>query len=118
MECPLQLFCRTGPTFCSPSLDQVETEGPARDGGVRRAGLQAGIGHIFFELPCSQYSMKVSFWKRPKSEAPTNFDELCFSAAVPEQPLPTAACSLLTPDVLSYTGTLLSHTRCCMLCCV
>lgn len=62
--------------------------------------------------------MEVSFWKRFRSEAPTNFDELCFSEAVPEQPVPTAASSVLTSDILSYAGTLLYHTRCCMLCCV
>jgi len=96
----------------------MEIEGPARDDVVSRAGLQAGIGHIFFELPWSQYSMEVSFWKRSIGEAPTTFDELCFQVAVPEQPLPTAASFVLTSDVLSYTGIVLYHTRCFMLCCM
>lgn len=113
LECPLQLACRTEPTFCSPGLVQVEMEGPARV-DVRRSGLQADIGHIFFELPWSQYSMKVSGKDLKVKPQP-----ILLNLAVPEQPLPIGASSVLNSDVLSYTHMVLYHTRClCVVLCV
>lgn len=63
--------------------------------------------------------MEVSFWKRSRSEAPTNFDELCFSEAVPEQPVPTAASSVRTSNILSFILVLCYTTQgaaCCAVC--
>lgn len=72
-------------------------EGTARDDAVRRPGLWAGIGHVFFELSQTRYNVGVTFWKRPKNEAPTDFYKLGFSAAMAEPAF--AFCWLLSSGI-------------------